>query len=98
MFFALSGLDMLDSLNVIDKDRQNMIEWIYSLQVLHKSDGKPFYLITYYYYLVFNFYLFVLFITIVISGSNSMKCGFRGSTTIGSNYKENNVCKHAVIT
>ncbi|ESP05433.1 hypothetical protein LOTGIDRAFT_103205 [Lottia gigantea] len=33
-FFALSGIDVLDSLNVLDKDRDNIIEWIYSLQVL----------------------------------------------------------------
>ncbi|KAM9201544.1 LOW QUALITY PROTEIN: geranylgeranyl transferase type-1 subunit beta-like [Dugong dugon] len=35
-FFALSGLDMLDSLNVVNKD--DIIEWIYSLQVLPTED------------------------------------------------------------
>ena len=38
VFFALSGLDVLDALHVIDKD--NMIEWIYSLQVLPTEDGE----------------------------------------------------------
>ncbi|XP_068422727.1 geranylgeranyl transferase type-1 subunit beta [Clinocottus analis] len=36
IFFALSGLDMLDALDVID--RNTMIEWIYSLQVLPTED------------------------------------------------------------
>ncbi|XP_056148047.1 geranylgeranyl transferase type-1 subunit beta [Lampris incognitus] len=36
VFFALSGLDVLDALDVIDKN--NMIEWIYSLQVLPTED------------------------------------------------------------
>ncbi|XP_045427808.1 geranylgeranyl transferase type-1 subunit beta isoform X4 [Pipistrellus kuhlii] len=35
-FFALSGLDMLDSLDVVNKDE--IIEWIYSLQVLPTED------------------------------------------------------------
>uniref|UniRef100_A0AAQ6AMP1 Geranylgeranyl transferase type-1 subunit beta n=1 Tax=Amphiprion ocellaris TaxID=80972 RepID=A0AAQ6AMP1_AMPOC len=36
IFFALSGLDVLDALDVID--RNTMIEWIYSLQVLPTED------------------------------------------------------------
>ncbi|XP_010774448.1 geranylgeranyl transferase type-1 subunit beta [Notothenia coriiceps] len=36
IFFALSGLDVLDALDVID--RKTMIEWIYSLQVLPTED------------------------------------------------------------
>ncbi|KAG8011952.1 Geranylgeranyl transferase type-1 subunit beta [Nibea albiflora] len=36
IFFALSGLDVLDALDVID--RNLMIEWIYSLQVLPTED------------------------------------------------------------
>ncbi|KAG7223471.1 hypothetical protein INR49_015575 [Caranx melampygus] len=36
IFFALSGLDVLDALDVID--RNIMIEWIYSLQVLPTED------------------------------------------------------------
>ncbi|KAI3372789.1 hypothetical protein L3Q82_023245 [Scortum barcoo] len=36
IFFALSGLDVLDALDVID--RTSMIEWIYSLQVLPAED------------------------------------------------------------
>ncbi|XP_068127776.1 geranylgeranyl transferase type-1 subunit beta isoform X1 [Hyperolius riggenbachi] len=35
-FFALSGLDMLDSLNVLNK--VEIVEWIYSLQVLPTED------------------------------------------------------------
>ncbi|XP_077200448.1 geranylgeranyl transferase type-1 subunit beta isoform X4 [Paroedura picta] len=35
-FFALSGLDMLDSLGVVNKE--DIIEWIYSLQVLPTED------------------------------------------------------------
>uniref|UniRef100_A0A6Q2ZC20 Prenyltransferase alpha-alpha toroid domain-containing protein n=1 Tax=Esox lucius TaxID=8010 RepID=A0A6Q2ZC20_ESOLU len=36
VFFALSGLDVLDSLDVIDKP--SLIEWVYSLQVLPIED------------------------------------------------------------
>lgn len=37
-FFALSGLDVLDALDVVDKSA--LIEWIYSLQVLPTEDSK----------------------------------------------------------
>ncbi|XP_033633939.1 geranylgeranyl transferase type-1 subunit beta-like [Asterias rubens] len=33
-FFALSGLDVIDSLDVVEKEKQDIIDWIYSLQVL----------------------------------------------------------------
>ncbi|ELU05408.1 hypothetical protein CAPTEDRAFT_124709 [Capitella teleta] len=33
-FFAISGLDMLDQMDAIEKDRQKMVDWIYSLQYL----------------------------------------------------------------
>lgn len=36
VFFALSGLDVLDALDVVDKS--GLIEWIYSLQVLPTED------------------------------------------------------------
>uniref|UniRef100_A0A674BDR3 Protein geranylgeranyltransferase type I, beta subunit n=1 Tax=Salmo trutta TaxID=8032 RepID=A0A674BDR3_SALTR len=36
VFFALSGLDVLDSLNIIDKP--SLIEWVYSLQVIPTED------------------------------------------------------------
>uniref|UniRef100_A0A671R207 Geranylgeranyl transferase type-1 subunit beta n=1 Tax=Sinocyclocheilus anshuiensis TaxID=1608454 RepID=A0A671R207_9TELE len=36
VFFALSGLDVLDALDVVDKP--GLIEWIYSLQVLPTDD------------------------------------------------------------
>lgn len=38
VFFALSGLDVLDALGVVD--RNVMVEWIYSLQVLPTQDRK----------------------------------------------------------
>lgn len=38
-FFALSGLDLLDALAEIEKDREAIVEWIYSLQVLPNSQG-----------------------------------------------------------
>lgn len=38
VFFALSGLDVLDALDVVDKPA--LIEWIYSLQVLPAEDGE----------------------------------------------------------
>ncbi|KAJ8304361.1 hypothetical protein KUTeg_017944 [Tegillarca granosa] len=37
-FFALSGLDMLDALDKIEKDKKNIIDWIYSLQLLPDDD------------------------------------------------------------
>lgn len=39
-FFALSGLDLMNALNVIENDRKGIIEWIYSLQVLPNIQGK----------------------------------------------------------
>ncbi|XP_045216275.2 geranylgeranyl transferase type-1 subunit beta-like [Mercenaria mercenaria] len=33
-FFAISGLDMLNALDTLEKDKKNIIDWIYSLQVL----------------------------------------------------------------
>lgn len=38
MFFSLSGLDVLDALDVVDKP--SLIEWIYSLQVLPTEDSE----------------------------------------------------------
>lgn len=38
VFFALSGLDVLDSLDVVDKNV--LVEWIYSLQVVPTEDRK----------------------------------------------------------
>lgn len=38
VFFALSGLDVLDALDAVDKNI--MIEWIYSLQVLPTKNRK----------------------------------------------------------
>jgi len=38
-FFAISGLDMLDALGTIEKDRKNIINWVYAMQVLPDSTG-----------------------------------------------------------
>ena len=38
-FFAISGLDLLDALAVLEKDKEAIIEWIYSLQVLPNNTG-----------------------------------------------------------
>ncbi|GFN73747.1 geranylgeranyl transferase type-1 subunit beta-like [Plakobranchus ocellatus] len=39
-YFAISGLDLLDSLNDIESDRERIIEWIYSLQVQPNESGS----------------------------------------------------------
>ncbi|KAK2163207.1 hypothetical protein NP493_1477g00021 [Ridgeia piscesae] len=39
-FFAISGLDMLDALGTIEKDRKNIINWVYAMQVLPDSTGS----------------------------------------------------------
>ncbi|EDO31665.1 predicted protein [Nematostella vectensis] len=38
-FFAISALDVLDALDCIEKEKKDIIEWIYSHQVPPKSDG-----------------------------------------------------------
>lgn len=40
-FFSVSGIDVLDSLDLISEDsKKNIIDWIYSLQVVPKGDIK----------------------------------------------------------
>lgn len=39
-FFALSGLDVLDSLDVITDEKEKIIDWIYSLQVLPDAQNS----------------------------------------------------------
>ena len=39
-FFALSGLDLLNALESIEKQKNHIIEWIYSLQILPNKDGN----------------------------------------------------------
>ncbi|XP_021345937.1 geranylgeranyl transferase type-1 subunit beta-like [Mizuhopecten yessoensis] len=39
-FFALSGLDMLNSLDVVEKNKKEIIDWIYSLQLLPAEDDS----------------------------------------------------------
>ncbi|KAK7116030.1 geranylgeranyl transferase type-1 subunit beta-like [Littorina saxatilis] len=38
-YFALSGLDLLGALHEVEKEKQAIIEWIYSLQVVPNSSG-----------------------------------------------------------
>jgi geranylgeranyl transferase type-1 subunit beta len=38
-FFALSGLDLLGALSEIEKDKESIIDWIYSLQVVPNLAG-----------------------------------------------------------
>lgn len=55
LFFALSGLDVLDALEVVDS--KVMIEWIYSQQVLPTQDSKCyiyFYVILLKYFMLFS--------------------------------------------
>lgn len=41
-FFAICGLDVLDSLQTISDDmKQNIIDWVYSHQVVPKENGLP---------------------------------------------------------
>lgn len=41
-FFAVSGLDVLDSLHLLsDSFKQDIINWIYTLQVVPKPGGRP---------------------------------------------------------
>ncbi|XP_028411287.1 geranylgeranyl transferase type-1 subunit beta-like [Dendronephthya gigantea] len=39
-FFAISGLDILNALDVIADDKSNYIDWIYSLQILSGKGGN----------------------------------------------------------
>lgn len=39
-FFALSGLDVLNSLQLIEKDKTDIIEWLYSNQKLPDISSK----------------------------------------------------------
>ncbi|XP_070543035.1 geranylgeranyl transferase type-1 subunit beta-like [Ptychodera flava] len=39
-FFALSGLDLLNALDTIEEEKQDIINWIYSLQVLPDKDDR----------------------------------------------------------
>lgn len=39
-FFALSGLDILNSLDSVENDKNNIIDWIYHNQKLPSESGK----------------------------------------------------------
>ena len=36
-FFAISGLDLLNSLDIINSDKSEIINWIYSLQIIPRK-------------------------------------------------------------
>ena len=38
-FFAISGLDMLNALDAIEKEKNDIIRWVYSMQVLPDETG-----------------------------------------------------------
>ena len=41
-FFAVSGIDVLDCMSLLsDEAKQNIIEWVYSLQVHSKKGSAP---------------------------------------------------------
>lgn len=42
LFFCLSGLDLLDSLHILNDRRDGIIEWIYSQQVFNESQSRRF--------------------------------------------------------
>lgn len=39
-FFALSGLDILNSLHLVENNKKDIIEWIYSNQKLPDKSSK----------------------------------------------------------
>ena len=39
-FFALSGLDILNSLHLVEKSKEDIIEWLYSNQKLPDKSSK----------------------------------------------------------
>ncbi len=90
-FFAISGLDMLSSLDVLKP--KEIIEWIYSLQIRPCEDGE--------YAVRFSIFCrtFSIWLSlarrfgrmILFVGSNLDQCGFRGSTTLGRYHVEDNV-------
>ena len=61
VFFSLSGLDLLYAQDILDKDKEETIKFIYALQLLPDLDGK----------LINHFqpfrYLFYIKISIVIA-------------------------------
>ena len=40
LFFALSGLDIMQSLESTEEHKQDIINWIYAQQVLPTDSGK----------------------------------------------------------
>ena len=42
LFFALSGLDLMDALNLSDENKKDIINWIYAQQILPNDDGIEF--------------------------------------------------------
>ena len=40
LFFSLSGLDIMDALELNDETKENILNWIYAQQILPDEDGK----------------------------------------------------------
>ena len=40
LFFALSGLDLLNALDRVEEDKQGMINWIYAQQIVPSFEGN----------------------------------------------------------
>ena len=39
LFFALSGLDIMNALEISDKLREDIINWVYAQQILPSGNG-----------------------------------------------------------
>lgn len=79
-FFAINGIDLLKKLYLIDdKAKQNVVEWIYSLQV--KSTGTKFSTLR---AILFVYDINKIVLLIHLVGHEKGKFGFKGSTIIPS--------------
>ena len=39
LFFALSGLDIMNALDITDKVKEDIVNWLYAQQILPSNDG-----------------------------------------------------------
>ena len=39
LFFALSGLDVMNALDITDKVKEDIVNWLYAQQILPSNDG-----------------------------------------------------------
>lgn len=76
-FFSVSGLDILNSLDSIsDKEKHNIIEWIYSLQILNEEGSQ----IIYFTHTCIYFHHILELVS-----------GFQGSTTFNTEENKNSI-------